>query len=221
MPQAGAPPAATTSPPGVTPKGIATRARILQTAAEAFAESGYADTTLAELIARSGMTKGAFYFYFPSKEQLALAVLEEKQRQWLEAVEQRVLAEPTAIGQLRALGPAIVELHRADESAFSIYRLTRDLNRMPEISDRVRERMNAWLQLVAGILERAQAEGEVPSWLDATALATILIAATDGLKDLSELLEPPGQSREGYERRMRELIALVEAALESKQAARR
>src|SRR6476646_3931184 len=89
------------SPAPVTPKGQATRASILQTAAEVFAERGYAETTLSELIARSSLTKGAFSFHFTSKEQLALAVLEEKQRQWLEFVSQRALAKPVAIDQLR------------------------------------------------------------------------------------------------------------------------
>ena len=64
------------TPAPVTPKGQATRASILQTAAEVFAERGYAETTLSELIARSGLTKGALYVHFTSKEQLALTVLE-------------------------------------------------------------------------------------------------------------------------------------------------
>ncbi|MBV8930657.1 MAG: helix-turn-helix transcriptional regulator, partial [Mycobacteriaceae bacterium] len=74
-------------PAAVTPKGAATRAALLQVAAEVFAERGYAETTMAELITRSGLTKGAFYFHFASKEQLALAVIDEKQSQWIAAIQ--------------------------------------------------------------------------------------------------------------------------------------
>jgi hypothetical protein len=45
-----------------TPKGEASRARILQTAATVFAAKGYPAATFQDLIAASGMTKGAFYF---------------------------------------------------------------------------------------------------------------------------------------------------------------
>jgi AcrR family transcriptional regulator len=48
----------------VTARGVATRAFLLQVAAEVFAERGYTEATMAELIARSGLTKGAFYFHF-------------------------------------------------------------------------------------------------------------------------------------------------------------
>jgi len=197
----------------VTPKGQATRASILQTAAEVFAERGYADTTLSELIARSGLTKGAFYFHFSSKEQLAFAVLEEKQRQWLQFVSQRVLDKPRAIDQLRALGPALIRLHREDPGAYSASRLSRDLGRMPELAGSVRAQMRGWIELVADIIGRAQQEGDLRSELDATALATILVAATDGLKDLSDILDPPSRARRGFEQRMQRLIEIVEALI--------
>ena len=207
-------PALSAGPPApVTPKGHATRASILQTAAEVFAERGYADTTLSELIARSGLTKGAFYFHFSSKEQLAFAVLEEKQRQWLRFVGQRVLDKPKAIDQLRALGPALIRLHREDPSAYSASRLSRDLGRMPELADSVRAQMRSWIELVAGIISRAQRDGDLPSELDAAALATILVAATDGLKDLSDVLDPPSRARRGFEQRMQQLIEIVEALI--------
>jgi len=207
------PPALTAAPKPVTPKGQATRASILQAAAEVFAERGYANTTLSQLIARSGLTKGAFYFHFTSKEQLAFAVLEDKQRQWQEFVSQRVLDKPRAIDQLRALGPALIKLHRQDPSAYSAPRLSRDLARMPELADTVRARMRGWIDLVAGIISRAQQQGDIPSRLDATALATILTAATDGLKDLSDILEPPHRARRGFEQRMQQFIDIVEALI--------
>jgi len=207
------PPALAAAPKPVTPKGQATRASILQAAAEVFAERGYANTTLSQLIARSGLTKGAFYFHFTSKEQLAFAVLEDKQRQWQEFVSQRVLDKPRAIDQLRALGPALIKLHRQDPSAYSAPRLSRDLARMPELADTVRARMRGWIDLVAGIISRAQQQGDIPSRLDATALATILTAATDGLKDLSDILEPPHRARRGFEQRMQQFIDIVEALI--------
>ena len=201
------------SPAPVTPKGQATRASILQTAAEVFAERGYAETTLSELIARSGLTKGAFYFHFTSKEQLALAVLEEKQRQWLEFVSQRALAKPAAIDQLRALGPALIKLHREDPSAYSAPRLARDLARMPELAGIVRAQMRGWIDLVASIISRAQQDGDLPPQLDATALATILVAATDGLKDLSDILDPPNRAKRGFEQRMQRMTEIVDALI--------
>jgi len=210
---AGPPALAAGAPVPVTPKGQATRASILQTAAEVFAERGYADTTLSELIARSGLTKGAFYFHFSSKEQLAFAVLEEKQRQWLQFVSQRVLDKPRAIDQLRALGPALIRLHREDPGAYSASRLSRDLGRMPELTGSVRAQMRGWIELVADIIGRAQQEGDLRSELDATALATILVAATDGLKDLSDILDPPSRARRGFEQRMQRLIEIVEALI--------
>jgi TetR/AcrR family transcriptional repressor of nem operon len=195
----------------VTPKGHATRAFILQSAAEVFAERGYGDTTLSELIGRSGLTKGAFYFHFASKEQLALAVLEEKQRQWREFVQERVLTRPRAIDQLLALGPAMIRLHREDPGAYSAQRLTRDLARVPELADRVRAQTRDWIELVASIVSRAQRDGDLAVKPGATALATVLVAATDGLKDLSDIVDPPSRARRGFERRLQHLTELVES----------
>jgi AcrR family transcriptional regulator len=199
----------------VTPKGHATRAFILRIAAEVFAERGYADATLSELIARSGLTKGAFYFHFASKEQLAFAVLEEKQRQWITQVSERALRESRAIDQLRALGPALIQLHHDDPSAFSASRLSRDLGRIPELATSVRAHMQRWIELVADIIGRAQSEGDLAPAIDPVALATILFAATDGLKDLSDILDPPNRARRGFEQRMRSLSEIVDAVVAS------
>jgi AcrR family transcriptional regulator len=201
------------APAAVTPKGAKTRTFILQSAAALFAERGFADATMAELIARTGLTKGAFYFHFASKEQLALAVLEHKQGQSFDTVRERVLHEPTAVDQIRALGSAVARLHRDDPSAFSVSRLSRDLARAPGVAAIVRDHTRAWIAFVAELIGRAQAEGSVAASVDPQLVATMLVAMTDGLKELSEALDPPGRARRGYERRMESAVALIEALL--------
>jgi TetR/AcrR family transcriptional repressor of nem operon len=199
------------SPAPVTAKGAATRAFLLQAAAEVFAERGYTETTMSELISRSGLTKGAFYFHFSSKEQLALAVIDEKQRQWVDSVQAAIESEPQAIDQLRQVAYALVRLHRDDPSAFSVSRLTRDLARVPDVNDLVRSHMRAWVGMLAGMITQAQADGDLPRTVEAGDLAALLVAATDGLKDLGGLIDAPSRARRAFERRMEALVMLVDA----------
>ncbi|MFJ9031929.1 ScbR family autoregulator-binding transcription factor [Streptomyces sp. NPDC102274] len=58
-------------------RAIRTRAVILEAAASVFDRYGYDAATIKEITARSGATKGALYFHFSSKEELAWGVLRE------------------------------------------------------------------------------------------------------------------------------------------------
>jgi AcrR family transcriptional regulator len=55
----------------------ATRARLLHAAAEVYASQGFGGATLDEVAAQAGLTKGAVYNHFGSKENLLLALMEE------------------------------------------------------------------------------------------------------------------------------------------------
>src|SRR4029450_13112700 len=100
--------------PPVTERGGETRRRILEVAAQAFAEHGYAGTSLSDVLAASGLTKGGFYFHFPSKEALALATLRHKQEQWAATVMAAVLRHARAVDQLDAMVDALCDLHEKD-----------------------------------------------------------------------------------------------------------
>ncbi|POM22479.1 HTH-type transcriptional regulator QacR [Actinomadura rubteroloni] len=196
-----------------TPKGEATRAFLLATAARVFAERGYTATTQNELIAASGLTKGAFYFYFPSKRELALAVLEDQQARWLEKVGGRVLAASGAPGRLRALVHAMLDLIRDDPGAWSVTRLTRELSDDPAAADQVRRPMRRWVDFVAGLIRDGQANGELRAGPDPEALAVVLVGAFDGLKSLTDVLDPGEQAGERFAERARVLLELTELAL--------
>jgi AcrR family transcriptional regulator len=59
-------------------RAIRTRRTIVEAAGAVFDEHGYAASTIAMVLARADVTKGALYFHFPSKESLAQAVLDEQ-----------------------------------------------------------------------------------------------------------------------------------------------
>ncbi|MFF4217041.1 MULTISPECIES: TetR/AcrR family transcriptional regulator [Actinomycetes] len=59
-----------------------TREHVLNAAAEEFTLRGYANTALQTVATRIGMTKGALYAHFPSKEHLANALLQHFADVW-------------------------------------------------------------------------------------------------------------------------------------------
>jgi TetR/AcrR family transcriptional repressor of nem operon len=92
------------------PRALATRERIVGAAARLFALKGYHDTKLDDVRQAAGVTTGAFFHHFRSKEDLGLAVLDrhmEKRRQQLEQIEQ-------ALPHAGAAGPLEPVFRRLD-----------------------------------------------------------------------------------------------------------
>lgn len=56
---------------------IDTRARILESARDLIYARSYADVGVAEICKQAGVQKGSFYHFFPSKQDLALAMIDE------------------------------------------------------------------------------------------------------------------------------------------------
>jgi TetR/AcrR family transcriptional repressor of nem operon len=196
-----------------TAKGEATRAFLLRTAAQVFAERGYTGTALTDLIAASGLTKGAFYFYFRSKSALALAVLRDQQDRWLRQVRERVLSAGTAIEQFQALAPSMLDLLANEPGAWSITRLTKDMAADPALAGEVSGPMAAWVDLIADIVRRGQADGDLRPGIDPHHAAVVLVGAFDGLKTLTDVLDPGAQASEIFSQRAQMLLAMVERGL--------
>ena len=168
--------------PGRTPKGAASREYILDSAARVFAEAGFDRARMADLIAATGMTKGAVYFYFDGKESLAVAVLEAKHEQWLAAVRSRLAPLAPGVERLRGLRAAMVDLHRDHPDAWAVTRLTASLAEIPSARPRAAALTDAWIDYVADLVRDAQDETGRRDDVDARLVATTLVGAFDGLK---------------------------------------
>lgn len=60
-----------------TPRGEATRRRILDAAEEVFGEMGYYEASVSEITRRAGVAQGTFYIYFHSKRETFVELVED------------------------------------------------------------------------------------------------------------------------------------------------
>jgi AcrR family transcriptional regulator len=67
-------------------QGSATKKKIMDSARQLFAERGYVDTPLEEIVRAAGVTKGAFYHHFSDKAALFRSVFDEVDRRLVQAV---------------------------------------------------------------------------------------------------------------------------------------
>ena len=73
-------------PRGMTKRRPLTVTALLDAAMGLFAEQGYGATSIPEICARAGLTKGAFYSNFATKDALFLALLDrswERRAEWI------------------------------------------------------------------------------------------------------------------------------------------
>lgn len=97
------------SPHAPSPRAERTRQRLLDAAGQCFAASGFAKTTVEEIAAAAGVSKGLVYHHFRSKDQILQAVLERTLRDWTELSLHRLQESARDKGALEALA----EMHRA------------------------------------------------------------------------------------------------------------
>lgn len=78
----------------LTTQGQERKEQLLDRAAELFAEKGYAETRVVDIVEAAGVAKGLFYWYFENKEALFRELVEQNRLRLRRA--QRAAIDPTA-----------------------------------------------------------------------------------------------------------------------------
>ena len=86
-----------------TPKGSETRARILDAALTRFRAHGLDGTTMREVAEAAGMSLGAAYHYFPSKDAIVLAYYDQVQDEHARRVHEALPGRKLLADRLRAV----------------------------------------------------------------------------------------------------------------------
>lgn len=105
------------APPGGRPRR---RDEILAAAAGLFAEEGYRNTSMREVAAASGILAGSLYHHFPSKEAIAVELIENYHADLVRAVRDSEAAGPDPVEALRAFARDVAEVSHRHRAALQL-----------------------------------------------------------------------------------------------------
>lgn len=159
-----------------------TREKILDAAFHEIYRYGFQSASLANILERTGLTKGALYHHFPDKQALGLAVVDEVIRGRLEGMvfqplrdSREPLATLLAILQAKRDSTEMVEL------GCPLNNLMQEMSPLDEtFRSRLNAVMTAWHDTIADALKRGQRQGQVRKDIDADATALFIVSAWEG-----------------------------------------
>jgi TetR/AcrR family transcriptional regulator, transcriptional repressor for nem operon len=176
-----------------------TRERLLQAAAREIYRSGYQSASLDKILASSGVTKGALYYHFKSKEALGHAVVEEiialdNHTKWLKHLE-------NAEDPIDTLISCVQNISVTPEDVRGGCCLNNLAQEMSPLNAGFRKRLErifrAWRDAITSILQEGQNQGSVRGDVEPVEAAGLLIAMVEGYGSLAKNAQDPKVMKAG------------------------
>lgn len=165
------------------------RRKLLEIAAAEILEHGFQAASIGNILAKTGLSKGALYHHFPKKISLGYAVLEEVFIPQCIARWAPALSDPDPISSINKL--LREELDNLTDEKIRLGCPINNLGQeMSPIDEGFRQRINKaithWRTDLQEALERGQQAGTVASWVNTAQNATFFIATLEGAIGLAK-----------------------------------
>jgi TetR/AcrR family transcriptional repressor of nem operon len=190
-------------------KGERTRRRIVGHATQLIYDKGYRGTTIDDVIKAAGVTKGSFYFHFPSKEELGNAVIDYASSFVLEGIKEAFRQEELSPYQRLELMlhgvQALVEEAQCTRGCI----LGNMALELSPINDGFRRKLAGvfkdWSSYIAGELKVMKESGELPQDLDTAAYADFMVSSLEGGIMMSKVTLDPSPMRNSIDLILKQL----------------
>jgi TetR/AcrR family transcriptional regulator, transcriptional repressor for nem operon len=176
-----------------------TRQRLLRAASREIYRSGFQSASLDTILAAAGVTKGALYYHFDSKEALGYAVVEEVIAPALRGTWVR----PLQMGKdpIDALIGIVQGISVRPEDVRGGCPLNNLAQEMSPLDAGFRKRLSiafdAWREAVASVLREGQTHGSVRRDVEPVDAAGLLIAMVEGYGSLAKNAQDPKVMKAG------------------------
>ncbi|HLS77320.1 MAG TPA: TetR/AcrR family transcriptional regulator [Nocardia sp.] len=156
-----------------------TRDSVLAGAADVFLRLGYANASLSEIIAQSNVTKGALYFHFGSKEELARAVVDQGNERLINSCQGFFDTRVPALEACIGITYVVADLSMNDPMVGAMLKLTHQIG---DYKGAQGENISkTWADTYRLLAERAIAQGDLEPGLDPDTVGLLLHEVAAGV----------------------------------------
>ncbi|WP_167584913.1 TetR/AcrR family transcriptional regulator [Kineococcus rubinsiae] len=161
-------------------------ADVIARARKAFADTGFAGTSLDTLLEATGLARQSLYNAFGGKKELFMRAFLSDAAEAVEAVESIRHGEDSPIGRIRSqLVKVAVEQGSAQAAPSLFTKAAVELSaRDAEVASTVEAAFESMSRHYAACIAEAQAAGEIEAYADADALGTFFCAVIEGMSTL-------------------------------------
>lgn len=176
-------------------KAAQTRQLIIEKTASLFNKNGYAGTSLSDITAATGLTKGSIYGNFANKEEVSIEVFKHNAGTLSKKLELAIAAESSAYLQLQAF----LNFYRNNWTSIfekggcpMLNTATEMDDAMPFMKQAVQQSFKGLAKRVARIIDKGIGQNEFKKISDTAAYANLFIMLVEGGILLSKTFEKPG-----------------------------
>lgn len=184
----GADPAAGAASAHLQARAQRTREAIIEQAARTFERQNYFEASLNEIIKAAGLTKGAFYHHFSSKEELALAVFRAKQAELVRRLREAAADQPHALLALRQMVLTRAQLLESEPALRCFLRLASELGVRYGPGSEFAASYAVPIGVMTELVLRGQREGVIRKTLDPRAAGETIFAALLGTDEMAKVI---------------------------------
>jgi AcrR family transcriptional regulator len=142
----------------LTAQGQERKQQLLDHAATLFAERGYADTRVLDIVRAAGVAKGLFYWYFENKEALFRELVEQNRLRLRRAQAASILPDSEPLLRIRQGGEASVRFMATYAHFFSLLEVE---NLEKQFADELRKGTEIHTGDVATVIREGIADGTI------------------------------------------------------------
>jgi AcrR family transcriptional regulator len=152
-----------------------------------FARTPYSMVSLDDIIARGGVSKGAMYFHFQSKQALAMAIIDEQSAIVRDGLTERLSRRLTGLETLIEASYFLAAQDIRSNDLRAGLNLLEQIGRSDGVHAKV---LTKWSPAIAALVQRGIADGDIVDGTDPDGVSRLLISIYMGLRQNADLDAP-------------------------------